>query len=179
MLRPHFTAAWLPCSWCTGQDLGDLVSGFDQEAAAVIVARLATFKMETEEDFDATRWLDRTLIRCWNAAGMQCVLARRGQQPSFAAQGRDVGCTLAVMLGSPECCISCSDYNAMQWHAALACRLAARFGDYRKDEPTTFMLQPQLAFFPQFIFNLRRSQFVQASSALPCSKEFLLLLCIT
>ena len=58
----------------------------------------------------------------------------------------------------------------MQWHAALACRLAARFGDYRKDEPTTFMLQPQLAFFPQFIFNLRRSQFVQASSALPCSK---------
>jgi hypothetical protein len=27
------------------------------------MARLASFKMETEEDFDATRWLDRTLIR--------------------------------------------------------------------------------------------------------------------
>ncbi len=39
------------------------MAGFDQEAAAVVVARLATFKMETEEDFDATRWIDRTLIR--------------------------------------------------------------------------------------------------------------------
>lgn len=29
----------------------------------MVVARLATFKMETEEDFDATRWIDRTLIR--------------------------------------------------------------------------------------------------------------------
>ncbi len=37
--------------------------GFDQEAAAVVAARLATFKMEDEEDFDATRWIDRTLIR--------------------------------------------------------------------------------------------------------------------
>ena len=84
MMPPQSTTAWLPCSWCTGQDLGDLVSGFDQEAAAVIVARLATFKMETEEDFDATRWLDRTLIR-W-AAGAQCVSMRRGRSSSFAAQ---------------------------------------------------------------------------------------------
>eukprot|EP00798_Chlamydomonas_sp_ICE-L_P005189 gene5189-18413_t len=33
----------------------DLISGFDQEAAAVIMARLASHKMDTEEDFDATR----------------------------------------------------------------------------------------------------------------------------
>lgn len=38
-------------------------TGFDQEAAAVFMARLASFKMEAEEDFDATRWLDRALIR--------------------------------------------------------------------------------------------------------------------
>ena len=35
--------------------------GFDQEAAAVIMARLATHKMEAEEDFDATRWVGRRL----------------------------------------------------------------------------------------------------------------------
>jgi protein transport protein SEC23 len=29
----------------------------------VFMARLASFKMEAEEDFDATRWLDRALIR--------------------------------------------------------------------------------------------------------------------
>jgi len=40
-----------------------MLTGFDQEAAATLMARLASYKMETEEDFDATRWLDRTLIR--------------------------------------------------------------------------------------------------------------------
>lgn len=35
--------------------MNNLVSGFDQEAAAVIIARLASHKMETEEEFDATR----------------------------------------------------------------------------------------------------------------------------
>lgn len=51
------------CRWVEGGNLATLIAGFDQEAAAVIVARLATYKMEAEEDFDATRWLDRTLIR--------------------------------------------------------------------------------------------------------------------
>lgn len=40
-----------------------LPAGFDQEAAAVLMSRLASWKMEAEEDFDATRWLDRALIR--------------------------------------------------------------------------------------------------------------------
>ena len=85
----------------------DLIAGFDQEAAAVITARLASHKMEVEDDFDATRWLDRTLIR-----------------------------------------------------------LTSRFGDFRKDDPDTFQLSPNMSYFPQFMFNLRRSQFVQVCYAL-------------
>lgn len=47
---------WLVlCSWTDGQNVQDLTVGFDQEAAAVIIARLASHKMETEEEFDATR----------------------------------------------------------------------------------------------------------------------------
>lgn len=88
--------------WVDGSNLADLIQGFDQEAAAVLMARLASWKMESEEDFDATRWLDRSLIR-----------------------------------------------------------LSARFGDYRKDDPDSFQLRPQLSYFPQFMFNFRRSQFIQ------------------
>lgn len=73
----------------------------------MLTARLATHKMETEEDFDATRWLDRTLIR-----------------------------------------------------------LAARFGDYRKDEAQSFAMAAEMSYYPQFMFNLRRSQFVQVP--IPC-----------
>jgi protein transport protein SEC23 len=51
------------CRWVEGSNLGDLIQGFDQEAAAVLMGRVVSYKMETEEDFDATRWLDRALIR--------------------------------------------------------------------------------------------------------------------
>ncbi|CAK7328530.1 unnamed protein product [Dovyalis caffra] len=86
----------------------ELVQGFDQEAAAVVMARLTSLKMESEEGFDATRWLDRNLIR-----------------------------------------------------------LCSRFGEYRKDDPTSFTLNSFFSFFPQFMFNLRRSQFVQVFNNSP------------
>ena len=73
-----------------------------QEAATALMARLVTWKMETEDEFDPTRWLDRSLIR-----------------------------------------------------------LSARFGDYRSDDPASFQIAPQMSIYPQFMFNLRRSQFVQ------------------
>ena len=39
--------------------------------------------------------------------------------------------------------------------------LCSRFGDYRKDDPDSFQLRPQLSYYPQFMFNFRRSQFIQ------------------
>ena len=54
-----------------GVSLNDLSHGFDQEAAAVMMSRYVTWKMETEEDFDATRWIDRSLIRlCQRCVGL-------------------------------------------------------------------------------------------------------------
>lgn len=88
--------------WTDGSNSADLINGFDQEAAAALMARLATYKMETEDDFDPTRFLDRSLIR-----------------------------------------------------------LCQRFAEYRKDDPASFLLHQNLAFFPQFMFNMRRSPFVQ------------------
>ncbi|WMV11020.1 hypothetical protein MTR67_004405 [Solanum verrucosum] len=80
----------------------DLIAGFDQEAAAVVMARQVSFKMETEADFDPIRWLDKSLIH-----------------------------------------------------------ICSRFGDYQKDTPSSFTLSPRFSIFPQFMFHLRRSQFVQ------------------
>ncbi|XP_057531528.1 protein transport protein SEC23 C [Amaranthus tricolor] len=86
----------------------ELIAGFDQEAAAVTMARLVSFKMENEAEFDPIRWLDRSLIR-----------------------------------------------------------LCSRFGDYQKENPTSFSLSPRFSIFPQFIFHLRRSQFVQVFNNSP------------
>ncbi|TYI36063.1 hypothetical protein ES332_A03G116700v1 [Gossypium tomentosum] len=86
----------------------ELIHGFDQETAAVVMARITSLKMETEEGFDATRWLDRNLIR-----------------------------------------------------------FCSKFGNYRENDPSSFSLNPCFSLFPQFIFNLRRSQFVQVFNNSP------------
>ncbi|MCD7452724.1 hypothetical protein HAX54_017943 [Datura stramonium] len=88
------------CNMC--EERTDLIAGFDQEAAAVVMARQVSFKMETEADFDPIRWLDKSLIH-----------------------------------------------------------ICSRFGDYQKDTPSSFTLSPRFSIFPQFMFHLRRSQFVQ------------------
>ena len=49
--------------WGDGNDLALLSAGFDQEASAVLMARLAVYRTENEEAFDILRWLDRLLIR--------------------------------------------------------------------------------------------------------------------
>ncbi|KAF5464616.1 hypothetical protein F2P56_014682 [Juglans regia] len=95
--------------WVAGPgSIQDLTAGFDQEAAAVVMARLVSFKMETEAEFDPIRWLDKSLIH-----------------------------------------------------------LCSRLGDYQKDSPSTFSLSPRLSIFPQFMFHLRRSQFVQVFNNSP------------
>ncbi|GAV00548.1 hypothetical protein RvY_11379 [Ramazzottius varieornatus] len=44
-------------------------SGFDQEAAAVLMARVAVLRAESDEGADVQRWLDRALIRLCNKFG--------------------------------------------------------------------------------------------------------------
>ncbi|VDK45353.1 unnamed protein product [Anisakis simplex] len=83
--------------------------GFDQEAAAVIMARLASWRATNENDTpDALRWVDRSLIR-----------------------------------------------------------LCQKFGEYHKDDPASFRLSDKFSLFPQFMFHLRRSQFLQVFNNSP------------
>ncbi|TYZ67657.1 hypothetical protein PybrP1_008545, partial [[Pythium] brassicae (nom. inval.)] len=45
----------------------------------------------------------------------------------------------------------------MRWIDRSLIRIAECFADYRKNHPSSFRLSPELAIFPQFIFQLRRS----------------------
>ncbi|CAG9464619.1 unnamed protein product [Pedinophyceae sp. YPF-701] len=87
----------------------EIVRSFDQEAAAVAMARLAVMKAEGgEHEHDVQRWLDRALIR-----------------------------------------------------------LASKFGQYEPGRPGTFALPNEMKLFPQFMFHLRRSQFLQCANNTP------------
>lgn len=91
-----------------GPDLTPIKYSFDQEAAAVLSARLAVFRTESEDPADVMRWVDRSLIRLCN-----------------------------------------------------------KFADYVVDDPSSFRLIPQFSLYPQFMFHLRRSQFLQLFNSSP------------
>ncbi|XP_050407148.1 protein transport protein Sec23B [Patella vulgata] len=83
-------------------------AGFDQESAAVLMARIAVYRAETDDGPDVLRWLDRMLIR-----------------------------------------------------------LCQKFGEYNKDDPNSFRFSENFSLYPQFMFHLRRSQFLQVFNNSP------------
>lgn len=48
--------------------------------------------------------------------------------------------------------------------ATLQCQ---KFGEYHKDDPSSFRLNDTFSMFPQFMFHLRRSQFMQVFNNSP------------
>lgn len=52
----------VPRIWAEPQN-AVIANSFDQEAAAVLMARIGSFKSEVDEGPDVLRWLDRMLIR--------------------------------------------------------------------------------------------------------------------
>ncbi|XP_072799849.1 protein transport protein Sec23B isoform X2 [Vicugna pacos] len=96
-------------NWADAQSqLKHIEAAFDQEAAAVLMARLGVFRAESEEGPDVLRWLDRQLIR-----------------------------------------------------------LCQKFGQYNKEDPTSFRLSDSFSLYPQFMFHLRRSPFLQVFNNSP------------
>ncbi|KAK8941988.1 hypothetical protein KSP40_PGU020578 [Platanthera guangdongensis] len=59
------------------------------------------------------------------------------------------------------------DFDPVRWLDRSLIRLCSKFGDYQKESPSSFSLSPRFSIFPQFVFNLRRSQFVQVFNNSP------------
>jgi len=52
-------------------------------------------------------------------------------------------------------------------------RLCARYADYRKDDPMSFRLADNFSIYPQFMFHLRRSPFLQVFNQSPDETAFM------
>jgi protein transport protein SEC23 len=88
---------------------------FDQESAAVLLARMACYRSDTNEGTgqDILRWIDKSLVR-----------------------------------------------------------VCQKFGEYHPNNSESFRLNDSFAMFPQFLFNLRRSQFIQVFNNSPDETSF-------
>ncbi|KAJ3673321.1 hypothetical protein LUZ60_006695 [Juncus effusus] len=91
----------------------EIMSGFDQEASATVIARLAIRRAEEYHSRDVIRWLDKMLIR-----------------------------------------------------------FTSKFGDYASDDPSTFRLSANFSLYPQFMYYLRRSQFIDVFNSSPDETAF-------
>uniref|UniRef100_A0A8C5C6Q2 Protein transport protein SEC23 n=1 Tax=Gadus morhua TaxID=8049 RepID=A0A8C5C6Q2_GADMO len=101
-------------NWADAQtQIQSIAASFDQEAAAILMARLAVQRAESEEGPDVLRWLDRQLIR-----------------------------------------------------------LCQKFGDYHKDDPNSFRFSETFSLYPQFMFHLRRSPFLQVFNNSPDESSY-------
>lgn len=120
-----------------GKDLsgpsGDpsIAQNFDQEAAAVLMSRIAVFKAEVDDGPDVLRWVDRMLIR----------LCSR-----FAEYRKDDQSSFRLEKVSTQC-------NSSR-------------------EPMLIMINQNFTLYPQFMFHLRRSQFLQVFNNSPDESAF-------
>ena len=57
--------------------------------------------------------------------------------------------------------------EVLRWLDRSLIRLCNKFAEYQKDDPNSFRLSPNFSLFPQFMFNLRRSQFMQTFGSSP------------
>ncbi|KAL0376714.1 UNVERIFIED_CONTAM: protein transport protein SEC23 [Sesamum calycinum] len=96
-----------------GKHSPEIASGFDQEAAASVMARLAIHKAQRNLAEDVIRWLDKTLIQ-----------------------------------------------------------FASKFGDYAQEDPSSFRLSTNFSLYPQFMYYLRRSQFMDVFNSTPDETAF-------
>lgn len=60
----------------------------------------------------------------------------------------------------------------LRWLDKSLVRVCQRFGDYHQNSPESFRLKESFQMFPQFLFNLRRSQFIQVFNNSPDETSF-------
>jgi hypothetical protein len=59
-----------------------------------------------------------------------------------------------------------------RWLDRTLVRITAKFGEYERDQPASFRIAGNFSLFPQFMFHLRRSQFLQVFNNSPDETAF-------
>lgn len=62
--------------------------------------------------------------------------------------------------------------DVLRWLDRSLIRLCSKFATYRKDDPSSFRLSTEFSLFPQFMFHLRRSKFLQSFNTSPDEQAF-------
>ncbi|PPD71211.1 hypothetical protein GOBAR_DD31900 [Gossypium barbadense] len=67
---------------------------------------------------------------------------------------------------------TCQARDVIRWLDDNLIRFASKFGDYIQEDPSSFRLSSNFSLYPQFIFYLRRSQFLDVFNSTPDETAF-------
>ncbi|KAL8119419.1 protein transport protein SEC23 C [Apium graveolens] len=100
-----------------------------------------------------------TLSRRWVAGpgSIQDLIAGFDQEAAAVVTARQVSFKMETE----------AEFDPIRWLDKSLIHMCSRFGDYQKDSPSSFSLSTRFSIVPQFIFHLRRSQFVQVFNNSP------------
>lgn len=62
--------------------------------------------------------------------------------------------------------------DVIRWLDRMLIKLVNRFAEFKKDDVSSFKLSREFSLFPQFLFYLRRSQFLHTFNASPDESEY-------
>jgi len=83
--------------------------------------------------------------------------------------------TAAVSMARLACYKADTEFAAdlLRWLDRMLIRLCAKFGEFRKGDPASFRMPNEFTYFPQFIYYLRRSSFLQVFNNSPDETAFI------
>ena len=84
----------------------------------------------------------------------------------------EAGCVLVARLACHRAQTESNGPDVLRWIDRNLIRICQRFGEFRKDSPESFQLSNVYSMFPQFMFHLRRSQFIQVFNNSPDETSF-------
>lgn len=62
--------------------------------------------------------------------------------------------------------------DVLRWLDRMLIRVCQKFGEFRKDDAVSFRMSDNFSIYPQFMFHLRRSQFLQVFNNSPDETAF-------
>lgn len=86
--------------------------------------------------------------------------------PIGASFDQEASATLMARLAVHKCETE-EVADVMRWIDRSLIRLCSKFATYRKDDPSSFRLTSEFSIYPQFMFHLRRSKFLQNFNSSP------------
>ncbi|KAK6183455.1 hypothetical protein SNE40_010934 [Patella caerulea] len=155
------TCQWKLCSLYPNTTLGLFFEVVNQHNAPIPQGGRGYVQFITQYQHSSGQRRVRvtTIARNWADAStsLQHISAGFDQESAAVLMGR-----IAVYRAETD-----DGPDVLRWLDRMLIRLCQKFGEYNKDDPNSFRFSENFSLYPQFMFHLRRSQFLQVFNNSP------------